>query len=736
MERLRKYEILELMMLVLFSAAIRILAGKNSLIANGVLMNGYDEYYHMRRTLYTINHFPNVLWFDSYINYPNGFEITWPPLSDLLSAAFSLVLGQQSQSAAEKVTAVFLPIFLGSLVVVLVYYLVRELFDGKRAILAAFLTAIAPYFVQKTMIGATDHHGLEVLLALVSFFFLILALNRSEKMLVFSIASGITIACLAYTWFGAALYFGIMLIYAIIQMTLDLKHGLSSEETFKTIFIAYGVAAALLLPFWNAAWMRLSFLALIAYIIALVISFAISRQLTKKKDNWIIFLISLMAFGFAFLIISYLLADRPIFLQVLELIRYSEYLLGGQMVGMISEAEPLLSSPEILFSGKIFSNLGWILLFSLAGLFAVLLYMKNIEESRKKGILLFLVLSISLLILTLGQIRFLYFSNIIMCILISNFFFQILSAAEKKGLLNRERKNVVSFILLMVLILPFASEVFALSGETPPIAGDWYETLNWIEANTNATSWFNDPSKTPEYSIMSWWDYGNWIIYQGRRPVVANNFQVGISDASKFFLSNNEENAIAVMNIKGSRYVLTDYDMLYGKLPAIATWAKDDPAAYLRVKDFGSYIVAEPTEKLLGTTLAQLHFNDAASMGHFRLIYESSGMIGKNHPYNKVKLFEYVPGALIRIRSGPDKEIGAILNLTSNQGRFFQYFNVGKPVEGGYELRVPYSTGSRYQTQALNPYLIFSSNSEGARIMNIEVSEDEILEGRTINVDL
>ena len=59
----------------------------------GITFTGYDEFYHMRRILYTTFNFPSFLNFDTYINYPYGFEVGWPPFFDLLGALLAIILG-------------------------------------------------------------------------------------------------------------------------------------------------------------------------------------------------------------------------------------------------------------------------------------------------------------------------------------------------------------------------------------------------------------------------------------------------------------------------------------------------------------------------------------------------------------------------------------------------------------------------------------------------------------------
>ena len=233
---------------------------------------------------------------------------------------------------------------------------------------------------------------------------------------------------------------------------------------------------------------------------------------------------------------------------------------------------------------------------------------------------------------------------------------------------------------------------------------------------------------------MSWWDYGNWILYLAERPVVANNFQAGLEDAAKFYLSESEQEATAVLDARGSRYVFADYSLIYGKLASLTNWANEDIGSYMRATDYGSQYTIIPQERLFNTTLGRLYLFDGAGTGHFRLIYESKTFLGQSPAKSEVKIFEYVPGALIRIRAGPDQKVGAVLNMTSNQGRPFIYVNEAEPKEGSFEMRVPYSTESRYECRAINPYLVFSGNKDSLKMANLNVSEEDIINGRTIEL--
>ena len=232
----KRSEPLELLAIFLLGLVLRLYAGRNTLQGGNVLPVGYDEFYHMRRILYTVAHFPNTLWFDSYLDYPHGYNITWPPFFDQLMAAVSLALGQHSQHGIEMVSAI-MPIILGSIAILVVYYMVKEIFDRKTAIMSAFMTALAPYYLQKSMLGETGHHWLVELWFMLAVLFMILALSRKENRYLFAAAAGVAMIGEAYTWLGSSAYFGVFLIYAVIQITLDLKNGKSSSNAVKTMLV-------------------------------------------------------------------------------------------------------------------------------------------------------------------------------------------------------------------------------------------------------------------------------------------------------------------------------------------------------------------------------------------------------------------------------------------------------------------------------------------------------------------
>ena len=437
-------------------------------------------------------------------------------------------------------------------------------------------------------------------------------------------------------------------------MTLDLKEGKSSKATATMLLTAFAIAFMLVLPFGKTSALSASFQGIGAMIVALSIMFALTSIVAKRNMSWKAFPLSILILFALFAMLSKLAGG---FFGVGAMIQSGlEYIWGGGMIGKIGEAEPLIYDAET-FSQVVFSLLGLNLLLSLGGMAASLICIRRSTGSKRQGQTLLLIWIAVTLLLTLGQSRFLYISTISMGLLISILFFFLQDMADKRqkegNPMASRSPRLLAAVLLLLLVLPTAWDAASFAQSTPPaVAGDWVESLAWLKGNSNTTSFFEAPQKTAEYSVMSWWDYGNWILYLAERPVVANNFQAGVADAAKFYLSESEEEATAVLDARGSKYIFADYSLIYGKLASLTTWANEDLSSYMRMEDYGSQYAAIPRERLFNTTLARLYLFDGAGTGHFRLIYESKTFLGDSRDKSKVKIFEYVPGALIKVRTG------------------------------------------------------------------------------------
>jgi len=295
------------------------------------------------------------------------------------------------------------------------------------------------------------------------------------------------------------------------------------------------------------------------------------------------------------------------------------------------------------------------------------------------------------------------------------------------------------------------------------------------------------------YGVMSWWDYGHWITAIAHRIPNANPFQQGIGNkyndvpgAAPFFTAFNESYADRIADKLGVKYVISDVEMATGKFYAMATWAEGtlEKAGQIYYAGVGyvyhlpdgrvgvafnprlippNVLAVQtlnlPSENYFRTLEAKLHILDTKGLQHYRLIYESASSANTFSGFQEViyrnlfnqlyaskfgfkpvdatftgyvKIFEYVKGAKItgRVPAGVDK-VHVQAKIVTNQGRVFVYENWAEVKDGRYEVTVPYSQNSKYPVKA-DAYQIRAGNV----VKTVEVTEEDVLNGNTITVDL
>jgi len=268
------------------------------------------------------------------------------------------------------------------------------------------------------------------------------------------------------------------------------------------------------------------------------------------------------------------------------------------------------------------------------------------------------------------------------------------------------------------------------------------ESLIWLKNSSPETSYYLQPSQTPEYGVLSWWDYGNWIVYISQIPAISNNFQTGVEDSAHFFMTGSEQEAKAIMDKLKVKYVIIDTLMTAadGKFSAIATLAGKNAGDYYDVQQqttaTGTQIGYQPTTELYNLELYKLHILDGSNLGNLRLVHESNVSNGEDNINNTVKVFEYVPGAKLSGTASPNQPVTATLILKSNTGRKFSYQNQAvADHNGSFEITVSYSTENTGSgVSALSDY---SLNVGGkSTVTGIQVKENDVLNGNIIDVKI
>ena len=144
-----------------------------------------DAVFHMRLVENALfgDHFPRRLFFDAYTYFPYGIYLHFAPLFDqiIIFATWIIGLGSPTKALMEAVGAYY-PAILGALVVFPVYIIGKEVCNKYAGLTAAVLVATLPgQFLQRSIIGFTDHHVAETLLSTIAVMFLVLAIKRAKE---------------------------------------------------------------------------------------------------------------------------------------------------------------------------------------------------------------------------------------------------------------------------------------------------------------------------------------------------------------------------------------------------------------------------------------------------------------------------------------------------------------------------------------------------------------------------
>jgi dolichyl-diphosphooligosaccharide--protein glycosyltransferase len=598
-----------------------------------------DAYYYVRHIENMVHNFPRFNSFDPYVLYPDGGTGLTRPFFAWLVAGISLLVsrGAPTQHTIEVVGA-YMPAILGTLTLIPVYFIGKKLFNRWVGVIAAALVVILPgEFLHRSLLGFTDHHVAETLFSTVCILFLIMAIKRAREReisfghilrrdwstitrpLVYALLAGSFMGMYLLTWIGGLLFIFIIFVYLVIQFIVDHLRHKSTDYLCIVGTPLFLIAFFMLLPLLGEGSREITYLValLVAITIPIVLS-VISRLMAGRA--WKPVYYPLIVAGLAGIGLAVLHAINPSLLEYM-LRQFNIFVPGGARL-TIMEVQPLLS-PTGEFTLQIaWANFTTSFFISFISL-AMLIYVVVKEKSADKT--LFLVWSMAMLIAILGQRRFGYYYAINAALLTGYFSWKMLDIAGLSKLLakpkqvveavkkfkKREKKIkekgkprtfmqprgvwvrviVVGIAIFFLVFFPnigdaktFVSRPF-LMGQM--LDQGWHSSLLWLRDNSPEP--FDDPDfyyeiyppradfEYPEtaYGVMSWWDYGYFIMQISRRIPNSNPMQAGAARAGQFFTAQDEDSVNELIDRYklGLKYVVIDHTMPTTKFYAMAEWA-------------------------------------------------------------------------------------------------------------------------------------------------------------------
>jgi len=526
---------------------LRVLPQWDKVFADGaVLYRGVDSWYHMRLADNMMYNFPHLLKWDMFALYPNGAEVGYYPLLTWL------IVGISKLGFNYEIVGAFLPPILGALILVPVYFLGKELFGKGVGLVACLLVAILPgELLHRSLLGFTDQHILESFLMVTTILFLILA-YKHKRYLYYGFA-GLFLGLYLLNWGGGPFLVFIIFAWFIVQFCYDrlrLKPIANLCYGASTVFAVSLLLSFLILPRFH--------LIVLTFAILAPICLQFLTKLNRRTFLWVLI-------GGGLVILGVLCSN-------LWDIGWSLYIYFRAVFwgwgGTIQEVAPTTIPVAFAVYGiSIFLMLG--------GLYYAI---------KNKVSLLFIVWSIILLLAIIGQRRWGYYATIPVALLASYFVFRISRWVKK------DVRTAAIIVLCFLMILPSIGGIIGVATLPNNINLDWYSACVWIRGNTpdpfpliasdyrgwTEGAYYELEVPEADYGVVSWWDYGHWIIRIAHRVPSTSPTWQDTPVGSKFFASKTIEEAereLAGLNIK---YAVLDEAILTGKWYAVIGKAKKD----------------------------------------------------------------------------------------------------------------------------------------------------------------
>jgi dolichyl-diphosphooligosaccharide--protein glycosyltransferase len=729
---------------------VRALPWPRVLAESRVFPFGNDAYYHLRRIVYSVVHFPAVLEFDSYINFPIGAKPIWTPFLDLLISALSRPwvreFGDGGLGQIERF-AVWVPPVLGGACVLATYALVRRQLGFGPALLSGIVLSLLSGHFWYSQIGFIDHHAA---VALVTTLLLGAAMSllraaaggRRGEMWRQALWTGVLAACALLVWPGSLLHLALLECGLFVFLFTREQRG---EALVCAAWLASLHAAAFVCvaPFclgnkWPQ-WDSLSpvvlsnfqpwFFALIGA--ALLIARGLWRfgPLGASRARRIA---SLVVVGVVLLAASAALLPEQ---RTGAADAWRWFAKQEQFQLQVSESRPLLFNEGRLDLSTATSRLSYfVLCFPLA---LIVLSLAVRRDRERAALWLLLWWGVGLFAATLLQRRFFNSFSIVLAIALAVSVcggHRALAARLGRGTGRRAALTLAFAAGLVFLMLPslqtygphLSNARAAARGEKLVVGSKVAVTRAaiqmslWLRAQTPRTVGWLDPSQRPHYGVLAPWYLGHIIKYVARRPTVVDNFGDDVGRQSfawsqQYYLSTEAE-ALPELDARQVRYVVVhrQHKELLSEGPA--------PKALfhsLYTHD-GSRFAGDGPD-----------LGEVPALTRHRLVYESRGIQGENSGDGPIfKVYEVVPGALVVGRVAPGTDVRVRLGLRTNQKRKVSYeAGVRADTRGRYELRLPYATREGPRSTRTEPAYTFRCDTQTSFLA---LSEEDIRRGRVV----
>jgi dolichyl-diphosphooligosaccharide--protein glycosyltransferase len=262
------YTVPALLVVMVVMLRIRLLSYDAFVRGEDVLFSGNDAWYHLREVNYTVRNWPATMPFDPWTYFPFGTSTgQFGTLYDQLvaTAALAVGLGSPSSDLVAK-TLLVAPAVFGALTAVPTYLIGKRLGGRVAGLFGAVLLALLPgLFLSRTLVGVSDHNGVEPFFQAFAILGMIVAVEVAERELpiwelvadrdvdalrtptLWAALGGFAVAMYMWVWPPGVLVVGIIGVFTVVKMASDVRNGDSPEPVAYAVAVSMLVTAVLML---------------------------------------------------------------------------------------------------------------------------------------------------------------------------------------------------------------------------------------------------------------------------------------------------------------------------------------------------------------------------------------------------------------------------------------------------------------------------------------------------------
>jgi dolichyl-diphosphooligosaccharide--protein glycosyltransferase len=205
------------MSLIFFAALIIRL---NPLLDAQPVVRAFDPWFQLKTTEYIIENGYGAFftWYDDATWVPWGRDIPGTTYIGVpfTSAFLYFVVNSLGISVDFVFVSLVMPALMGSLTVIISFFLGRELYNNTVGMLSALFMAFIPAFIQRTIAGFYDNECIGVFAITLTMFLYIRSLKKGSP--TYAVAAGVSLAYLLGSWGAGDFLVALLALYAFFML--------------------------------------------------------------------------------------------------------------------------------------------------------------------------------------------------------------------------------------------------------------------------------------------------------------------------------------------------------------------------------------------------------------------------------------------------------------------------------------------------------------------------------------